>query len=199
MELSHPGRGEVVAAIGAVVMLFALIALSWYDVEEPMIAPVQIDRDPTTALLAQAEELQELPITEGTVPESFGAWKEPGALGTIANLIILAAGLFALTVAGFAVTGARLDASGLVLVVASALALAMVVLRMIVRPEEIPLGTQEVPFEFEAGLKLGIFIALAGALIQLVGALMRLARPGGTPAATAPEPTAPDRAPRSPS
>jgi hypothetical protein len=188
MDVSHPGRAELVAAIGAIVMLFGLIATPWYEVGEPKIAPVEIDREPLPTLLAQADEVQELPFGQGagTVPETFGAWKEAGTLGTIANLIILAAGLGGLAIGIAAAFGVRLDTSGWLLVVLSVLAAVMVVLRMIFRPESVPIGTTEVPYEFEAGLKLGIFVTLVGALIQLVGAVMRLRRPGGTPAATAP-------------
>jgi hypothetical protein len=186
VQLSLPGRGELVAAIGAVLMLFALIGLPWYDVGEPKIAPLQIDEG--SMLLAQTEpepavppgedtqpdELQELPFTGGSVPESFGAWEHEDGLGTLANVVILVAGLAALLVAGAAAIGARADPSGLPLAVLSVLALAAVVVRMIDRPEELDPETVGVPYEFEAGLEVGIWVALIGAAIQLIGALIRL-------------------------
>jgi MFS family permease len=108
-------------------------------------------------------------------------------------LLLGAAALAALLVAGAAAIGSRLDASGLALVVLSALALAAVVLRMIDRPEELDPDVIGVPFEFEAGLEIGIWLALIGAVVQLVGALMRVRR------APEPAPTAPSPARGSPS
>jgi hypothetical protein len=187
MELSLPGRGELTAAIGAALMLFALIGLPWYEVGEPKIAPLEIDAG--SILLAQTEpvvppgedvrpdELQELPFTGGSVPESFGAWEHETGLGALANVVILVAGLAALLVAGAAAIGTRLDASGVPLAALAGLAVVAVVVRMIDRPEEIDAETIGVPFEFEAGLEVGIFVALVGAVVLLAGALLRLGRP----------------------
>jgi hypothetical protein len=208
MEFSTPARGELVAAIGAVVVVFALLALPWYEVGEGKIAPLSIDAGPT--LLAQAEpgeqvappgeetvppvEVQEVPFTQGPIPESFGAWSHGGGLATLANLVILGAALFAIALAVLWAIGSRLDRSGKVLAALSALAVAIVVLRMIFRPEEIEEpGATPVGYAFEAGLEVGIWLALIGALVQLVGALIRL-RGAPAPAATAPAP-----APGSPS
>jgi hypothetical protein len=193
MELRTPGRGEIVAAIGAVLMLFGLIGLPWYDVGEPKIAPLRIDVGPPSSLLVQVDssqqpdEPQELPITRGALPESFGAWEHEDGLDTIANLVILVAGLAGLIAAAAAAVGSRLDATGTPLALLSALALLAVVMRMVNRPEELDEDVLGVPFEFEAGLEIGIWIALIGALVQLAGALMRLGR-GPEPAPTTPSP-----------
>jgi hypothetical protein len=202
MEFSAPGRGEIVAAIGAAVMLFGLLALPWYEVGEGKIAPLMIEAGP--ALLAQDEpgeqvappgeetvppvEVQEVPLTQGQIPESFGAWSHGGALATLANLVILAAGLFAIALAILSGIGSRLDRSGSILTWLSGLALGIVILRFIFRPEEIEdPGATPVGYEFEAGLEVGIWVTLIGALVQLAGGLIRFGR-GPAPAATAPSP-----------
>lgn len=92
---------------------------------------------------------------------SASAWNGAGFLGVIANLIILAAGIAGV---GLAVT--KMAAKSVSMpVAASALtaaggfaAVALIVLRMIFRP-----GGEGV------GLRFGIFLALAGAVIQAIG------------------------------
>lgn len=177
-------------------MLFGLVALPWYEVGEGKIAPLRIDSGRT--LLAQTEpeavppgediqpdELQELPVTAGSLPESFGAWEHENGLGTLANVVMLVAGLAALLVAGAAAIGTRIDGSGLTLVVLATLAVVAVVLRMIDRPEELDPETVGVPYEFEAGLEIGIFVALVGAIVLLAGALLRLGGPAPAVATSA--------------
>src|SRR4026209_1959094 len=73
MELSKLRRGELIAAIGGIVLLITLFFLDWYAVD------VNIST-------------QFGDIGGG---EEFGAWDGQGFTGTIANLVILAAAIAA--------------------------------------------------------------------------------------------------------
>jgi hypothetical protein len=130
MDLSKLRRGELIAGIGGVVLLFSLWFLNWYD-----------------------RPLADL---------SLGAWDKQGFLGTLANLVILAAGIAAV---GLAVLTAMSRTVALP-VAASALtaglgitAVALVFGRMLFQP-----GPNEL-----VDLEFGIFVALAGALAVAVG------------------------------
>jgi hypothetical protein len=169
--MSGIGRGSLVAALGAVVLLFAMFFLNWYGIGEPDIAEIQIDAD----VYAQAE-VPEIPDT-APAPEddTFGAWEGQGFLGAIANLVMVAAAASALGIAFNAARGREVpQASGSASLVLALAAVAMVVLRIIFPVEEID------GFEFDASLELGIFVALAGALIILAGRMLASQERGDT-------------------
>jgi hypothetical protein len=103
----------------------------------------------------------------GTVPASFGPGSGAGWLGTIGDLVILAAALFAIGAALVGARGIEWDGSGNRLVGLSVAAIAVVVLRMIFTPTSLS------GYEFDAGLRLGIFLTLAGTLVLAWGAWRR--------------------------
>src|SRR5437667_7277951 len=128
MDLSKIRGGQRIAAAGGVVLLFSLLFLDWYD-----------------RTLFQAQ------IAGGGTTAGFGAWDGPGALGILANLVILAAGVAAVGLALLTATSRTVALP----VAASALtaglgiaAVAMVVLRILFQPG--PNGLVD--------LKWGIFI-----------------------------------------
>jgi hypothetical protein len=138
MNLDRLRRGELIAAIGGIVLLFALLFLNWYSVSI------------------------ETPLAGFSIGGDLGAWDSQGFLGTLANLVILAAGVAAV---GLAVLTAMERAVALP-VAASALtatlgiaAVFMLLGRMLFQP-----GPNEI-----VDLEFGIFIALAGALGVAVG------------------------------
>jgi hypothetical protein len=117
MELSKLRRGELIAAVGGVVLLITLFFLDWYAVDVNISTPFG-------------------DIGGGA---EFGAWDGQGFTGTIANLVILAAAIAAV---GLAVVTATSRTVALP-VAASALtaglgigAVVMVVLRMLFQPGE---------------------------------------------------------------
>jgi hypothetical protein len=138
MDLDKLRRGELIAAIGGIVLLFALLFLNWYSVSI------------------------ETPLADFSIGGDLGAWDSQGFLGTLANLVILAAGVSAV---GLAVLTAMSRTVALP-VAASALtaglgiaAVALVLGRMLFQP-----GQNEI-----VDLEFGIFIAFAGALAVAVG------------------------------
>jgi hypothetical protein len=108
---------------------------------------------------------EDLPSAD--VPDDFGAWEAQGILGTVANVVILAAALAALRVALLQATSRRLPGlPGAATAALGAAALVAVLLRMLFAPEEVD------DFEFEATLEAGIFIALAGTAAIAAGGLL---------------------------
>jgi hypothetical protein len=177
MDVAGVGRGYLVAAVGGVVLLASLLFLNWYSVGEAEIAPIEIGAN----LFAQAEPIEiELPEAP---EENFGAWESQGFLGTLANLVMLAAGAWAIAVAAMRAAGSAAIEEGAAAALTAGLglaAVAMVVLRIIFPVEEIG------GFEFDANLEFGIFVALAGAVLIAVGGL--LARGEVTPGYRPPPP-----------
>jgi hypothetical protein len=175
MDTSRVGPGEWLAALGGLVLLIALFFLDWYTLE-PDIAPLEIG----ASFLAQAEPPTEIPGIE--IPEieaDIGAWDGQGFLGTIANLVMLAAGAWALVAAGLRAGAANGDGPSDPARITAALGIAaaiMVLLRIIFTP-----GDEGV----DTSLKFGIFVALIGAVLIALGGLM--SRDG----AAAPPPRAP--------
>src|SRR5438876_902789 len=94
MDASRLGGGAVVAVISALIVLVGLFLLDWYSVDQSAIAPVQIER----SFLAQVPGTPSQAPNDLNVatPANAGAWDGAGFLGTIANLIVLAAALGAL-------------------------------------------------------------------------------------------------------
>jgi hypothetical protein len=149
MDLSKLRRGELIAAIGGIVLLFALLFLNWYAVSI------------------------ETPLANFSIGGNLGAWDSQGFLGTLANLVILAAGIAAV---GLAVLTAMSRTVALP-VAASALtaglgiaAVALVLGRMLFQP-----GPNEI-----VDLEFGIFIAFAGALAVAIGGWQSMQEEGTT-------------------
>ena len=140
MELSKLRRGELIAAVGGIVLLITLFFFDWYAVDVNISTPFG-------------------DIGGGA---EFGAWDGQGFTGTIANLVILAAAIAAV---GLAVVTATSRTVALP-VAASALtaglgigAVVMVVLRMLFQPGE---------NEF-IELRFGIWLALISSAVIAYG------------------------------
>ena len=140
MDLSKIRRGELVAAIGGIVLLIALLFLNWYGVGGSV----------------------ETPLGDFSIGAEFGAWDAQGFLGTLANLVILAAGVVAVGLAILTATARTVALPVAAGALTTALGLASVVLifgRMLFQP-----GDNDF-----VGLEFGIFVALAGAVAVTVG------------------------------
>src|SRR2546426_5831623 len=81
MDLKKLKRGELIAGIGGLVLLFSLLFLNWYGV--------------TVSAGAAFGGIS----GEFKVGVDLGAWDAQGPVGTLANLLILAAGVFAVGLA----------------------------------------------------------------------------------------------------
>jgi len=192
MDTSRVGPGEWLAALGGLVLLIALFFLDWYTLE-PDIAPLEIG----ASFLAQVEPPTEVPGIE--IPEleaDIGAWDGQGFLGTIANLVMLAAGAWALVAvglkAGAANGGGPADPARITAALGVAAAI-MVLLRIIFTPGDDGVDTS---------LKFGIFVALIGAVLVALGGLMSRngatappPRPAGGPPPPPPPPPTPSAPP----
>jgi len=147
LDLGRLRRGEMTAVAGALLVLLGVFVPPWYA----------------------ASSAQETGVGPGTaIPAEFGAWSGAGWLGTIGNLIVLAAAIFAL---GAVISGARgieWDGSGRRLLVLSVAATAVVVLRMLFTPSHLS------GYELEADLRLGIFVTLVGTLLLAWASWRRL-------------------------
>lgn len=143
MDLSKVRTSELVAAIGGVVVLVAMFGINWYEIS------------------GFGGLIEQFGNAVG-VDTGIKAWDGQGFLGTIANLVILAAALAAVTLAVLAATS-RTPALP---VAASALtaglgiaAVIMILGRMVLQP-----GPNEV-----VDLKFGILLALIGAAVVAYG------------------------------
>lgn len=151
MDMSRLRRGEMIAAIGGFVLLIVLLFVNWYS--------------------AGAEVTT--PLGSVKVQGDFGAWDGQGFLGTIANLVILAA---AVTAIGLAIVTATSRTVALP-VAASAMtaalgiaAVAMVLLRMLFQPGPNAL----------IDLKFGIWLALIAAAAVAYGGWESMKEEGTT-------------------
>jgi hypothetical protein len=140
VDLSKLRRGELIAAVGGLLLLIALFFVDWYAVDVNISTPFG-------------------DIGGGA---EFGAWDGQGFTGTIADLVILAAAIAAV---GLAVVTATARTVALP-VAASALtaglgiaAVVMVVLRMVFQPG---------PNEF-VELRFGIWLALISSAVIAYG------------------------------
>ena len=136
MDLGKLRRGEVIAALGGLLLLIALFFFDWYS------------------------GFKEIPV--GPASTDFGAWDSAGLLGFVADLVILAAALAAVSLAVLTATSRTVALP----VAASALtaslgiaAVGMILLRMIFQP-----GSNA-----QIDLKFGILLALIAALIVAYG------------------------------
>lgn len=152
MELSRLRGGELVAAIGGIVLLFSLLFLNWYRV-----AAISID----------------LPFGHFSASGDLGAWDAEGFLGVIANLVMLAAGVAAIGLAAVTASSRTVALPVATSALTAGLGLgagAMVLGRMVFQP-----GPNDI-----VSLKLGIFIALAGALAVAYGGWQSMQEEGTT-------------------
>ena len=159
-DLSLLRRGEVTAVIAAVIILVGLLILPWYNAAHPHL-------------------LRHEAGPGGTAPAEFGAWSGTGGFGTLGNLVILAAALGGIAVAVAGGSGLELDGSGRRLLVLALAAVVVVLLRMAIRPTSVS------GYEFDAGLRFGIFVTLAGTLLMVWAAWLRYPRRGSTRVAKA--------------
>jgi hypothetical protein len=181
MDASKVGPGDWIAALGGALLLIALFFLDWYGVELS-IAPLEIG----SSFLAQEQPPTEIPgLDQLTEIDDLGAWDEQGFLGTIANLVMLAAGVWAIVAVGLrsSAGGAGTPTETATATATAVLGIAasvMVLLRIVFPVDEID------GLEVDTSLKFGIFAALVGAILIAVGGLWSR---GAAP--TAPPPPAP--------
>jgi hypothetical protein len=139
MDLSKLRRGELIAALGGVVLLISLLFINWYGIKG---VPGQL--------------------------VGFGAWDDQGFLGTIANLVILAAGLAAVSLAILTATARTVAlpvATSALTAGLGAGATVMVLLRMVFEPDvHVLVFTVE-----DVTLRSGIYIALVSAIAVAIG------------------------------
>jgi hypothetical protein len=149
-DLSLLRRGEITGTLAAILILIGLFLVPWYS--------------------ASHAELEPSFAPGGTAPAEFGAWTGIGALGLLANAVVLAAALAAIGAAAAGARGIELDGSGRRLLVLSIAAAVAVLLRMAFRPDLVS------GYRFAAGLRFGIFWTLVGTLILVWAAAMRAQR-----------------------
>ena len=143
MDFSKLRTGELVAAVGGLVLLVAMFAVDWYEISG-----------------------------FGGLVEQFGnslgvdtgikAWDGQGFLGTIANLVILAAAVSAITLAVLTATSRTVALPVAASAITAGLGIGAVVMvlgRMVFQP-----GPNEV-----VDLRFGILLALIGAGIVAYG------------------------------
>ena len=144
MDFSKLRTGEMVAAVGGVVLLIAMFAFDWYEISGGV-----------GGLLEQFGEAID-------VDTGIKAWDGQGFFGTIANLVILAAGVAAIALAILTATARSVALPVAASAITAGLgigAVAMILLRMVFQP-----GPNEV-----VDLRFGILLALVGAGIVAYG------------------------------
>jgi hypothetical protein len=160
MDLSRLRGGEMIAAIGGIVLLIALFFFDWYGIGASVTTP----------------------IGEFSIRGDFGAWDSQGFFGTLANLVILAAGVAAVGLALLTATSRTVALP----VAASALtaglgiaAVVMVLARMVLQPLD---------NDF-VDLKFGIWLALIGAAGVAIGGWRSMQEESSTPARASDRPS----------
>jgi hypothetical protein len=142
MDLGKLRRGELIAAVGGVLLLIALFLVDWYSAGASVTLPLG---------------------TTVKVNGNFGAWDGEGFFGFLANLIILAAALSAIALAVLTATSRTVALPVAASAITAALGIAavvMVLLRMLFQP-----GPNDL-----IDLKFGILLALiASALVAYGG------------------------------
>ena len=140
MNLNRVRGGELVAAVGGLVLLISLLFLDWYGIGISL----------------------ETPIGDFSAGGDFGAWDRQGAIGTLANLVILAAAVAALGLALLTASARTVALPVAASAVTAALGVAaciMIIGRMLFQP-----GPNSL-----VDLEFGIYLALAGAVIIAYG------------------------------
>jgi hypothetical protein len=143
MDFSKLRTGEFVAAIGGVVLLVAMFAIDWYEIS------------------GFGGLIEQFGNAVG-VDTGIKAWDGQGFLGTIANLVILAAAISAITLAILTATSRTVALPVAASAITAGLGIGAVVMvlgRMVFQP-----GPNEV-----VDLRFGILLALIGAGIVAYG------------------------------
>jgi hypothetical protein len=159
LDLSRLRRGELTALAGSLIVLLGMFVPPWYA--------------------ATGARLEGTGVPGGAIPAEFGAWSGAGWVGALGNLLVLAAAVFAIGAVLSGGRGIELDGSGNRLLGLSVAATAVVALRMVFTPTSVS------GYHFNADLRLGIFVTLAGALVLTWGAWRRRpSRPGNAAGGT---------------
>jgi hypothetical protein len=140
MDISKLRRGELIAAVGGIVLLFSMFFLDWY---------------------AGGANVS-TPFGGNSVETGFGAWDGQGFTGTIADLVILAAAIAAVGLAVVTATSRTVALPVAASALTAALGIAavvMVLLRMVFQPG---------PNEF-IELRFGIWLALISSAVIAYG------------------------------
>ena len=143
MDFSKLRTGELIAAVGGLVLLVAMFAFDWYEISG------------FGGLIEQFGDAV-------GVDTGIKAWDGQGFLGTIANLVILAAAVAAVALAILTATSRTVALPVAASAITAGLgigAVVMVLLRMVFQP-----GPNEV-----VDLRFGIFLALIGAAMIAYG------------------------------
>jgi hypothetical protein len=151
MDLGKLRGGELIAAIGGIVLLVSLLFLDWYGIGASF----------------------ETPLGEVGVGAEFGAWDNQGFFGALANLVILAAGVAAVGLALLTATSrtVALPVAASALTAALGLcAVLMVGLRMLLQPFDGSI----------VDLEFGIFVALIGAAAVAYGGWQSMQEEGAS-------------------
>jgi hypothetical protein len=152
MDFAKLRRGELIAAVGGLLLLITLFFVDWYSAGASVTLPVG---------------------TTVSVSGNFGAWDGEGFLGFVANLVILAAALSAVGLAILTVTSRTIALPVAASALTTALGIAavvMVLMRMVFQP-----GPNEL-----IDLKFGILLALVAALIVTYGGWQSMKEEGAT-------------------
>jgi hypothetical protein len=150
MDLSRLRGGELIAGAGGIVLLVALLFLNWYS-------GVSVQTG----------------FGEFEIGGELGAWDRQGFLGTLANLIILAAGIVGVGTALLTATARTVAlpvAASALTAAGGVAAVAMVLLRMLFQP-----GNNE-----SVDLEVGIYVALIGAVAVAYGGWQSMQEEGTT-------------------
>ena len=154
MDFSKLRTGELVAAVGGLILLVAMFAFDWYEISG------------FGGLIEQFGEAV-------GVDTGIKAWDGQGFFGTIANLVILAAAVAAIALAVLTATSRNIALPVAASAITAGLgigAVVMVLLRMVFQP-----GPNEV-----VDLRFGIVLALAGAAIVAYGGWRAMQEEGTT-------------------
>jgi hypothetical protein len=154
MDFSKLRTGEVVAAVGGLILLVAMFAFDWYEISG------------FGGLIEQFGDAV-------GVDTGIKAWDGQGFFGTIANLVILASAASAITLAILTATSRNVALPVAASAITAGLgigAVAMVLLRMVFQP-----GPNEV-----VDLRFGIVLALIGAAIVAYGGWQSMQEEGTT-------------------
>jgi hypothetical protein len=141
VDLGKLRRGELVAAVGGILLLITLFFVDWYSAGASVTLPLG---------------------TTVNVHGDFGAWDGEGFFGFLANLVILSAGVAAITLAVLKATSRTVALPMAASAITAALGIAavlMVLLRMVFQP-----GPNDL-----VDLKFGIVLALIASLIVAYG------------------------------
>jgi hypothetical protein len=142
MDFSKLRTGELVAAVGGIVLLIAMFFFDWYEF---------------SGFGGLIEQFGGVGVDTG-----IKAWESQGFLGTIANLVILAAAVAAVALAVLTATSRAVALPVAASAITAGLgigAVIMVLLRMVFQP-----GPNEV-----VDLRFGILLALIGAAVVAYG------------------------------